>query len=305
MGPIPRSPLLNEQTEKRTLKFYIADVFGTGRYSGNQLAVFTNAINISDTEMQQIAREINFSETTFISGQNQSQNEYNVRIFTPGNEVPFAGHPTIGTAYIILDRLLGNKSTNIALHVKAGKIPVHRDTDIMWMKQLQPVFGRIFDKPAIAGILGLNVSDISENIPVQEVSTGLPFIIVPLIGNEAVIKAKVNKELSGKLLADSKTKEFMVFSINKESKTDKAKARVFVEEFGIPEDPATGSANGCLAAYMLQYNLFNSNKISLSVAQGYEIGRPSRIYIKADRQGEVFDIHIGGRVNIVAEGYWY
>jgi trans-2,3-dihydro-3-hydroxyanthranilate isomerase len=289
----------------RKIKFYITDVFGVGKYSGNQLATFPNASELTSTEMQQIAREVNFSETTFVIANDVSKKEFSVRIFTPENEVPFAGHPTLGTAKIIFDKFLDASETELTLTVKAGKIPVKRIQNTLWMHQIQPQFGPIFDKDVLARILNIYETNILSHFPIQQVSTGLPFILIPLKNLEALKKATVTKQLARELLKDSPVKEFMIFCLEGYSTEDKISTRVFVEEFGIPEDPATGSATGCLAAYLLQYNVLGSNSIELSVAQGYEINRPSRLFIKASRTAKKFDISIGGRVNYIAEGNWY
>jgi trans-2,3-dihydro-3-hydroxyanthranilate isomerase len=291
--------------KNRQIPFFIVDVFGIEKYSGNQLAVFPNATGISDKEMQQIARETNFSETTFITAMDKEKHEYNVRIFTPGNEVPFAGHPTLGTAHIIFENFLQPNISELTLNVKAGKIPVIRKDEIVWMKQIQPQFGRNFDRKSIAQILNINETDVRTDFPIEQVSTGLPFILVPLKTIEALKKAKVNKDLARELLKDSPVKEFMIFCTQSYSSEDTISTRVFVEEFGIPEDPATGSANGCLAAYLLKYNTLNTNQIDLSVAQGYEIGRPSRLFLKAKLFENKFDINVGGQVKLIAEGQWY
>jgi trans-2,3-dihydro-3-hydroxyanthranilate isomerase len=291
--------------ENRKIKFFISDVFGIDKYTGNQLAVFPEAKDLSDIEMQQIAREINFSETTFITALNNQKREYSVRIFTPGNEVPFAGHPTLGTAHIIFQKFLKPADIKITLNVKAGKIPVKREGEIMWMQQIQPEFSQVIDKKIISKILNLRIDDINEKFPVQQVSTGLPFILIPLNSLDALKKAKINNILVRHLLKNSPVKEFMVFCTEGYSVTDKISTRVFVEEFGIPEDPATGSATGCLAAYLLKHNILDSNRIELSVAQGYEIGRPSRLFIKASLINDMYQINIGGLTNIIAEGYWH
>lgn len=290
---------------ERQIPFYIADVFGIKKYSGNQLAIFPDAKEIAESEMQQIAREINFSETTFITSTDIAKKTFDVRIFTPNNEVPFAGHPTLGTAFILFKDYLKPEDNELILNVKAGKIHVTRKGEIVWMQQIQPEFGPQFNNITLARILNLNENDIDTNFPVQQVSTGLPFIITPLKSIKALKQAKVKKDLARELLADSKVKELMVFATEGYSNTDTISSRVFVEEFGIPEDPATGSATGCLAAYLLKYNILSSDKIETSVAQGYEIGRPSRLYIKASFTNNSYQINIGGQVNIISKGMWF
>ena len=146
--------------------FYIVDVFAQQKYTGNQLAVFRNAADISDGEMQRIARETNFSETTFILSDEPRDGGYDVRIFTPAAEVPFAGHPTLGTAYVISHEIIGETTVDVILNLKAGRIPVSTaDDGVLWMKQNPPSFGPIHDPKAIAEVLGLDQKDYRRAIP--------------------------------------------------------------------------------------------------------------------------------------------
>src|SRR3972149_8909191 len=160
--------------------FYITDVFGNKKYSGNQLATFINCDTFDSTEMQKIAREINFAETTFITSLQKQNGGYNVRIFTPNYEVDFAGHPTLGTSFIINKYLENGKAHKIMLNLKVGQIPVEIKNEEYRMQQINPEFGNMLEINQLAGTLNLNPGDFNELFPIQEVSTGLPFIIVPL-----------------------------------------------------------------------------------------------------------------------------
>ena len=162
------------------LTFYIADVFAEEKFTGNQLAVVKDADGLSDIRMQQIAREINFSETTFILSDEKRSGGYDVRIFTPKEEVPFAGHPTLGTAYIIQ-------------HLKIGQIPVNLNDarGVLWMKQMPPTFDMVFNPDKISNFLNVDASDIDHMYPIQEVSTGLPFIALGSSGRENSISLKL------------------------------------------------------------------------------------------------------------------
>jgi trans-2,3-dihydro-3-hydroxyanthranilate isomerase len=291
--------------EKRDIVYYIVDVFGSEKYSGNQLAVFTDTNCITSDEMQQIAHETNFSETTFITGYNLDMNIFDVRIFTPFQEVPFAGHPTLGTAFIANQHFLNGSANNIYLNLTAGKIPVTKIEDILWMNQLQPQFGEQFDIKKIAKVLELSDKDILPDYPIEIVSTGLPFILVPLANLSALKKARYNVTAAENLLRDSKTKEIMVFTRDTYDSSHQIASRVFVPEYGIVEDAATGSANGCLSAYLLKYNVFKTNSIEISVAQGYEINRKSILYHRSKLTNNAYDLNIGGKVISVAEGIWY
>jgi trans-2,3-dihydro-3-hydroxyanthranilate isomerase len=176
--------------------FYIVDVFAEEKYSGNQLAVFRYGQELSVKEMQKIAQEMNFSETTFVLSEEKHDGGYDVRIFTPKIEVPFAGHPTLGTAYIIQKEIVKTNVKEIVLNLKAGQIPVVfcNDEDysnVLWMRQLDPVFGERYSTKVLSEILNINSNEIDERFPIQNVSTGLPTVIVPLKRLESVRKAKI------------------------------------------------------------------------------------------------------------------
>ena len=283
--------------------FYILDVFAEKKYAGNQLAVFRGAGELSGDEMQNIAREINFSETTFILSDEQSNGGFDVRIFTPKEEVPFAGHPTIGTAHIIHDEILKGGAEDVVLNLKVGQIPVTFGQDgYCWMKQMQPIFGRVHRPEILANILGLDVSEIDERFPVEEVSTGLPFFIVPLKNMAALKRAKVDKEKYYDLIKDTAAKGVLVFCGDIHEPKNDVSVRVFVDYYGVPEDPATGSGNGCLAGYLVKHRYFGGDKINIRSEQGYEIGRPSLLLLKAEETEGKLNIAVGGKSIMVAKG---
>ena len=287
--------------------FYIVDVFAEEKYQGNQLAVFREAAEITDSEMQLIAQETHYSETTFILSDEKSDDGYDVRIFTPACEVPFAGHPTLGTAYIIHKEIEGGESERVNLNLKVGRIPVtvdraDPDTPLLWMKQNAPEFGKELDKAKVAAALNLDVTDISENFPVEEVSTGLPFIIAPLNSLEAVKKARVDLPVFFDLVEHFEAKAILVFSPETYRDANDLNVRVFVDYYNIPEDPATGSGNGCLAGYLVKHHYFGDDTIDIRVEQGYEINRPSLLLLRAENQAGEIMIYVGGRVVPVARG---
>jgi trans-2,3-dihydro-3-hydroxyanthranilate isomerase len=283
--------------------FYILDVFAETRYAGNQLAVFRHAAGLSSDEMQQIARETNFSETTFILQDEPRDGGYDVRIFTPGEEVPFAGHPTLGTAHIIRNEILKGKADAIVLNLKVGKIPVTFARDgYCWMKQIEPEFGKRHPAESLAAILNLSIDDIDGRFPVQEVSTGLPFFIVPLRTLDALKSAKINRDKYFAFIKESWAKGILVFCPQAHEARNDISVRVFVDFFGVPEDPATGSGNGCLAGYLLKHRFFGKDSIDLRSEQGYEIGRPSLLLLKAEQQGQKIHISVGGKSVTVAKG---
>jgi trans-2,3-dihydro-3-hydroxyanthranilate isomerase len=291
----------------KKLTFYILDVFAEEKYAGNQLAVVREAAALSDGTMQEITKEMNYSETTFILSDDQRNGGYDVRIFTPEQEVPFAGHPTLGTAYVIQNEIIKEPVETIILNLKVGQIPVTfnykgEDKDITWMQQKEPAFAQIIEPEPISEVLGINTSDIDERFPVQEVSTGMFFMIVPLKTLDAVKRAKVAKEKYFKLIKDRQAKAILVFCPETYFQENDLNVRVFVDYFGVPEDPATGSGNGCLAGYLVKHHYFGKDQIDIRVEQGYEIGRPSLLYLKAEQNQGQINVSVGGKVVMVARG---
>ena len=287
-------------------RFFLTDVFGSEKYSGNQLATFINCVSLTSEEMQKIAREINFSETTFVLSTATSTAGYDVRIFTPYAEVEFAGHPTLGTAYIIREKILQQAADNVTLNLKIGKIPVNfsASDNLLWMRQPSPQFGLDYDSQVIADILSIASQDIDSDFPIREVSTGFPHIIVPLKSITALQQVKINKEKYFALVTDSWAKIILVFAPQAYTEAQALSVRVFADYYGINEDAATGSGNGCLAAYLVQHSYFGSSAIDICTGQGYEIGRPSQLYLRADINNGEIEIAVGGRVIEVAEGVW-
>lgn len=277
-------------------KFYITEVFAEGPYRGNQLATLPAAADLTAEEMQQIARAFNFSESTFITGGDLA-NGFDVRIFTPNAELAFAGHPTLGTAWLLLREILKTEEPQITLNLGVGKIPVtFDDDDLGWMRQQAPVFGDSVDPGQVAAALGLDASDISASFPCQYVSTGLEFLIVPLRTMAALRSMKSPVTDFGHGL--------LAFCPQGYEAGQDIGARMFALEYGVIEDPATGSANGCLAAYLVAHQYFGSSSVDVRVGQGYEIARPSQLYLRATRSGETWEINVGGKVGLVAEGQW-
>lgn len=289
------------------MKFYIVDVFAEQKYTGNQLAVFTEVNSLSDREMQCIAKEMNYSETTFITSDDMCDSGYNVRIFTPEQELPFAGHPTLGTAYVLQQKILNQIIDKIILNLKVGQIPVtlhyaNASVEELWMQQKPPTFGQEFRLDTIAQILNLEASEIDSRFPIQEVSTGVPFIIVPLKTQSKLKKIKVNRERYFELISSTEAKAILVFCPETYKPENDLSVRVFADAMGISEDPATGSANGCLAGYLVEYSYFGKTQINLKVEQGYEIARPSLLLLKAQKNATGIEVLVGGKVFMVAQG---
>jgi trans-2,3-dihydro-3-hydroxyanthranilate isomerase len=282
---------------------YIVDVFAEAKYEGNQLAVVLDEVGLETEMMQKIAREMHFSETTFITGYDLEKKTFKVRIFTPESELPFAGHPTLGTAYIAQKELLKEKVEELTLDMKAGLIPVKFNYEgdepgTLWMTQLNPEFGDTHPVEVFADILGLSVDDFDTDYPIQEVSTGVYFYMVPLKTRAALKRVKVDVE---KLEEYSKGRQAgtpFMFCKEPEDPANHAKARLL----GKWEDPATGSANGCFLGYSVKHRYFGSSKVDVNVEQGAEMNRPSILYLKGEEKGDEISVEVGGKVAYVAKG---
>ncbi|MFX0043560.1 MAG: PhzF family phenazine biosynthesis protein [Candidatus Hodarchaeota archaeon] len=284
-------------------KFYIVDVFAEGKFEGNQLAVFICQESLTDSEMQRIAKEMHFSETTFIT----SFENYSVRIFTPETELPFAGHPTLGTAFVIQQEFIEGKVRTIPLTLKIGQIPVlfkYKGDYVteMWMEQKEPTFHGFFAPDLIAEVLSLKEDDIDKRFRIQEVSTGVPTIITPLKSLNALKRAKINLDKYYDLIENTNSKSILIFCPETYDKKNDLNVRFFADFYGVPEDPATGSGNGCLAAYLVKQDYFNRRSIDIRVEQGYEIGRPSLLFLRAEEKEGKYYVFVGGKAIIVAKG---
>ncbi|MGI0494727.1 PhzF family phenazine biosynthesis protein [Alkalinema pantanalense CENA528] len=309
-----------------SLPFLIVDVFSEQKYAGNQLAVFLTDQSLSTERMQQLAREVNFSETTFVLSQAPRSGGYDVRIFTPTAELPFAGHPTLGTAYVIQQKLLQNQVPEVILNLAVGQIPVSLSypessnqsstqqptspdqqptspdqPNILWMRQNSPEFGEQKTIAEIAPIIGLTEADFDDRYPIQMVSTGLPFLIVPLKTLDALQRIRVNRD-HYQTLVQQGIPAIFVFCPETRNPAHQFSARMFAEAWGIPEDPATGSANGCFAGYLAQYRYLGSDRVDVQVEQGYEMGRPALLHLRATRSQEQIEVLVGGKVILVAQG---
>ena len=284
------------------MKFYIADCFAEEKYQGNELLVLKADRPVSDEEQQKIAREINFSETAFILSDKQADGGYEVRIWTPNvGEVPFAGHPTLGTAYVIRQFYEGGGNDTVKLNLKAGQIPVAVTEYGMTMSQNPPVFGGIMQRQEIAEVFGINEDDINERYPVQWVSTGLESVIIPLKSRRALSEIKMDRSAFEKYI-ERYPKNYCNHLFFVDMGKNLLAARCMMEDF--LEDPATGSANGDLAGYLLKHDCFRSRNIKYTVIQGEDMGRKSVLHVHACRSDDDWIIEVGGNCHIVAQGEW-
>jgi trans-2,3-dihydro-3-hydroxyanthranilate isomerase len=278
------------------------DVFSSRALAGNPVAVFTDARGLSDVEMQDIARETRLSETTFITPRDEATERtcgVNVRIFTIAEELPFAGHPTLGTAFVIAN---GRKTNDVALDLKVGKIPVvfKSTPDGLFgeMTQRDPEFGKIHDAHEVAKAADLSIEDIDLSVPIQTVSTGFGFAIVPLRSLEALGKLQPDLAKVYAYLSTTDASHFY-FLVRDGEREPSLRARMI---FYGGEDPATGSAAGCTAAWMVHHGLAKPEQ-QVVIAQGIEMKRPSDIYIRASLDGtRVHNVRVGGHCAEVMRG---
>ncbi len=283
------------------MKFYIVDCFAEDKYQGNELLVVKPDRPVSDEEQQAIAREINFSETSFILSDKKADGGYDVRIWTPNMEVPFAGHPTLGTAHVIREILEHDANETVALDLKAGRIPVRRTGQGQTMSQNPPKFGDSVTREEIADIYGIDADDIRDDFPIQWVSTGLEAVLIPLKSREALAKLITDKD---KFTAYSRRhpENYCNHLFFVDMGEGVLHARCLMEDF--VEDPATGSANGDLAAYLIEHRWFGTDDISYTVIQGEDMGRKSVLHVHAAHKADDWTIEVGGNCFIVASGDW-
>ena len=285
-------------------EFIICDVFARRRFEGNQLAVFPDAAGIPAAEMQQLAREIHFSETTFILSRQPNERGFPVRIFTPAREVPFAGHPTLGTAYVIWDRFLGRAAEEVKLDLAVGMVPVRIEEggERLMMTQVPPQFGAVVAPSAAAPALGITAEEIDARFPAQEVSTGLCFLIVPVKRLVTMQNIKVNLAEYYRLLEPMQAKAILAFCPETVDPQCRLHVRVFCDYYDVPEDPATGSANGCLCAWLVKHRYLGATEFAISTEQGIEMQRPSLLHLAGAETGGSITVRVGGKVVVAGRG---
>ena len=298
-----------------TLPYVQTSVFVDDRYAfgGNQLATFwetkANA-QISSEIMQGIALEMNFSETTFIEPSQLEDCTAKVRIFTPAIELPFAGHPTLGTAFVLKHKgFLSPSLTKANLELGIGVIPVeYTSPDVVRMTQSAPQYlDKLTNRTEIAKTVGLPESAIATDYPMQYVSTGHPFLIVPLISLDAVQKAQPNGALILQTLKDQLSTDVVLLSTETVNTNSDVHVRMFAPGAGVLEDPATGSAAGPIGAYVEHHNLLRRDRKgkSIIIEQGYEMRRPSQLIAQVVWEKEATNVLVSGKVKLMAEGNFY
>jgi len=289
------------------------DVFTDTLFGGNPLAVLTDARGLSTEQMEQITREFNLSETVFVLPPEDPAHTRRVRIFTPGRELPFAGHPTIGTAFLLAASgmiPLTDGETRIVLEEGVGPvavtIQVENGTPVSAeLTAAQPPEFRssVPGAKELASVLSVSESDVSTGeFGPEAVSCGVPFLVVPLKSRDAVGRARLDRAAFERVLAGTWAREIFLFDVSAAVSSDVIRARMFAPDLGIGEDPATGSAAVCLAGYLAKRSADDAT-LRWRVAQGVEMGRPSTLMISAERRnGVVETVRVAGKSVLVSEG---
>ena len=298
----------------RKLHFHLVDVFTDQAFGGNPLAVFLDGRDLSDDLMQALAREMNLSESTFVLPPDDPTNDFRVRIFTPAAELPMAGHPTVGTAFVLArDGLIthsGNRA-NVRFEEGVGPIPVEIEFSgdaptQATMTQPLPTFGpRFEDVQAVAGMLTLDIASIRADLPIEVVSCGVPFLYVPLVDLKAAQSISFRPHIGEEVLQRSKAHGIFVLTMEVENEGSTVHSRMFAPGLGVSEDPATGGASGPLGCYLVRHGLVPPADTARIVSeQGIEMGRPSFIHIEIEQSdGEITAVRVGGQCVYMGQGY--
>jgi trans-2,3-dihydro-3-hydroxyanthranilate isomerase len=288
--------------------FRLVDVFTDRILAGNQLCVVPEGAGISEGTMQAIATEIGFSETTFVT--EAGGERYSMRIFTPGGELPFAGHPSLGTAFVLVSE--GRVRTPAVQSIPAGEFGVDVDLDrgIARLGPLAGVLGtEVADRESLAAAVGLGLEDLDHSLPAQTVSTGLPHLLVPARDEAAVVEAHPDARRLVPLLETAGADGLYLFSAAERERPGaddgararvRVRARMFAPGVGVAEDAATGSAAGPLGVYLAAHGVMTSGRLEIS--QGLEMGRPSTLLVDVERAGDDWRAFVSGGVQRVGDG---
>ena len=301
----------------RSYRYLHLDVFTDRVFGGNQLAVVLDGRGLASETMQAIAKEMAFSETTFVLPPEVAGTDARMRIFTPGDELPMAGHPTIGTTFALARTgAIERGREDFVFGCGIGPVPVTLtwngdDLGFVWMTQLLPIFGEVIPDPArTAAALSLSPAAVAgTGLPVQVVSCGVPFLIVPLTTRSAVDSARVNPGVLDVLIRDVKgpAHGVMIFSAQPGDARATVYSRMFAPEMGITEDPATGIASGPLGCYLVRHKVVRPEKAEAMVSlQGVKMGRPSHVHMSIGLEhGEIASVRVGGESVLAGEGTLY
>jgi trans-2,3-dihydro-3-hydroxyanthranilate isomerase len=295
-------------------RYSLVDVFTNRAFGGNSLAVFTNPHGLQPATMQAIAKEMNLSETTFVLPPQDPKHDYQVRIFTPAVELPMAGHPTVGTAFVLAREhmvSLAEPETTIVFEEGVGLIEVTLSSQgghvqSIFMRQPLPTFGPHFpDRERVAQMLSLPPDMLDASLPLEAISCGVPFLFVPVKNLEAMRAIRFRRDEWEQTLRTFEAPHLFVFTQETEHAGSTVHSRMFAPAMGIAEDPATGAASGPLGCYLVRHGLVSTAKTASIISeQGIEMGRPSFIQIKIEQdEGRITGVYIGGECHFMGEGF--
>lgn len=288
-------------------RFHMVDVFAERAYAGNQLAVVICDEPLTDETMQRIAADMNFSETTFVVPDPEGDGGYRVRIFTPAREIEFAGHPILGTAWVIRHHLIAADVPWVELHLAQARVSVRFESgddghDTIWFRAPPMRLGAHAPAPAVAAALGLDVEDIDTATPVQMVSAGTAAVIVPLRTIDALRRSRLDLERYQELAAHGFPPLLYQFTHETFDPDNDLCVRFFFEAHGVREDPATGNGAAFLGAYLLDHVVPRGEVRALRIEQGHALHRPSLIQLRMQLRDGAQEVDVGGRVVPIVEG---
>ena len=290
-----------------TRRFYLVDVFAERPYAGNQLAVVVGEETLPDETMQLLAAEANCSETTFVSPVPADDGSYRVRIFTPAREIAFAGHPILGTAWVLRQLHSAESSAPLQLHLSVGRIAVTfqgsaHGQEIVWFLAPTVALGPTCRREPMAAALGLSPEDIDTASPVQQLSAGTAAMIVPLRSLDALRRARLDLAAYGPLAKEGFPPLVYLFCRETHESGNDFCARFFFEAHGVREDPATGNGAAFLGTYLWEHGLLPQTGFSVRIEQGHEVGRPSLIMLRGQKVDGRREVSVGGSVVLTVRG---
>lgn len=299
----------------RQAHYFLVDVFTNQPFGGNQLAVFPDASGLVPETMQALAKELNLSESAFVLPAQDAAHDYRVRFFTPAVELPMAGHPTVGTAFVLAREhmiQLIEPETTITFEEGVGVVPVtfqaqEGQIKTIQMRQPLPTFGPVFtDREAIAQMLSLDAAMLDTMLPLEAVSCGVPFLFIPVKSLEAMRAIRFRVDVWERVLCDFAAPHVFAFTREVVQPASTVHSRMFAPAMGIAEDPATGAASGPLGCYLVRHGLVSPTSMGISQIlseQGFELGRPSLVHVKIEHDGhDISGVYVGGQCYSMGEG---
>ncbi|MDP2132000.1 MAG: PhzF family phenazine biosynthesis protein [Sulfuritalea sp.] len=289
------------------LPFHIVDVFAQRPYAGNPLAVVLDADGLTAATMQLVAAETNYSETTFVHSAPEADGGFRVRIFTPARELAFAGHPLLGTAWVIRHHLAQGAGGPVRLNIGAGQVPVSFESaadgqEVAWFAAPPMQLGATCPREPMAAALGIAAADIDPRAPVQQVAAGTAAMIVPLRSREALRRCRLDLEAYAPLAAQGLPPLIYLFCTETDDPGNQLCVRFFFEAHGVREDPATGNGAAFLGAWLLEHRWFPQPELALRIEQGADLRRPSLVLLRARGAGAGREVSVGGGVVPVIRG---